>query len=182
MDTKLKQRLIGAAVLVALAVIFVPFFLNGSGIRQDEAGQIPAAPEPPEPLDTSVEPLATEDRAALENSPPRVVSEAPESEPEERAAPAKDEAADPAIDASEPADEGSWLVQLGSFGEKANALKLQERVRGYGLAAFVEQVEVSGEPVYRVRVGPWLRESDAEGVREQLAEEHGLDALVLQRD
>lgn len=48
MDSALKQRLIGAAVLIALAVIFVPMFLSGSPPKTDnvtESLAIPPAPE-----------------------------------------------------------------------------------------------------------------------------------------
>lgn len=47
MDSQLKQRLIGAAVLIALAIIFVPMFLSGSPPKQEtvtESLSIPAAP------------------------------------------------------------------------------------------------------------------------------------------
>lgn len=48
MDSALKQRLIGAAVLIALAVIFVPMFLSGSPPKGDTVTEnlsIPPAPE-----------------------------------------------------------------------------------------------------------------------------------------
>lgn len=48
MDSALKQRLIGAAVLIALAVIFVPMFLSGSPPKTETVTEnlaIPPAPE-----------------------------------------------------------------------------------------------------------------------------------------
>jgi DedD protein len=48
MDSALKQRLIGAAVLIALAVIFVPMFLSGSPPKTETITEnlaIPPAPE-----------------------------------------------------------------------------------------------------------------------------------------
>lgn len=48
MDSALKQRLIGAAVLIALAVIFVPMFLSGSPPSTETVTEnlsIPPAPE-----------------------------------------------------------------------------------------------------------------------------------------
>jgi DedD protein len=60
MDAALKQRLIGAAVLVALAVIFLPMLLGGPGpspSRHNEVSlEIPAAPD--RPLQTREIPLA----------------------------------------------------------------------------------------------------------------------------
>jgi DedD protein len=59
MDPALKQRLIGAAVLVALAVIFLPMLLGGPGPAPSRAGDValdmPAAPA--RPLQTREIPL-----------------------------------------------------------------------------------------------------------------------------
>ena len=46
MDMSLKQRLIGAFVLIALAVIFVPMFLDGSGHKEQVAMDLNIPPEP----------------------------------------------------------------------------------------------------------------------------------------
>lgn len=50
LDSGLKQRLVGAVVLVALAVIFLPMLLDGSGARErlDEEIAIPEQPKAPE--------------------------------------------------------------------------------------------------------------------------------------
>ena len=48
MDSALRQRLLGAAVLVALAIIFVPMFLGNAPPKPDSAIQnldIPPLPE-----------------------------------------------------------------------------------------------------------------------------------------
>src|SRR6188768_2057950 len=41
MESSLKQRLIGAAVLVALAVIFLPMLLKGPDVKEPDAAQVP---------------------------------------------------------------------------------------------------------------------------------------------
>jgi DedD protein len=46
MDMSLKQRLIGAIVLIALAVIFVPMLLDGSGHKEQIAMGLNIPPEP----------------------------------------------------------------------------------------------------------------------------------------
>jgi DedD protein len=49
MDSPLKQRLIGAAVLAALAIIFLPMLLKGPDVKEPDAAQVPltmpAAPD-----------------------------------------------------------------------------------------------------------------------------------------
>lgn len=49
MDLSLKQRLLGAAVLIALAVIFVPMFLSGSGAQKSAETQTSNLAIPPAP-------------------------------------------------------------------------------------------------------------------------------------
>ena len=46
MEVTLKQRLIGAVVLIALAVIFVPMILDGSGWKKSVVSNIKVQPEP----------------------------------------------------------------------------------------------------------------------------------------
>ena len=46
MNHRLKQRLIGAAILVALGVIFLPMLLDGTGWRQRHSDVLEIPPEP----------------------------------------------------------------------------------------------------------------------------------------
>src|SRR5579871_1794364 len=79
MDSALKQRLLGAAVLIALAIIFVPMFLSNSPPKQDGAANVQEIPLPPDrkvevrtlPVDAPAAPVATQPPA---NDPNRVVT------------------------------------------------------------------------------------------------------------
>ena len=156
MDLALKQRLVGAIVLIALAVIFLPMLLDGSGT--------------PERLDVEVE------------IPER--SEAPQSqfdEPDvgaELSAGATGGGDDSAAEPMEPAVTG-WVVQVGSFTREANAVVLRDRLRKQDYAAFVEEGEADGKPVWRVRVGPVPEESEAREMARELEAERGKPALVM---
>jgi len=56
-DRVLLKRLLGAGVIVVLAVIVLPFVLQGEGYKAALRTDIPARPQPPQPLDTArVEP------------------------------------------------------------------------------------------------------------------------------
>jgi DedD protein len=80
MDIALKKRLLGAAVLVSLAVIFLPMLLSGTGetARRFEPIRIPPRPPPipgtariPEPLDLSAQPIpSSEERDPWASSVP----------------------------------------------------------------------------------------------------------------
>ncbi len=121
MDQNLKNRLVGVAVVFALAVIFLPMILDGSGVQKDQLDVI----IPPQPvvsadaqfetrvieLQTRVDELPeSEPRFVDEDSPaamPEPVVEQPEPEPQTAAAPATPaaEAASPAEKAVDPAPE-----------------------------------------------------------------------------
>ena len=73
MDSGLKQRLLGAAVLIALAVIFVPMFLSGPPPKQTSETvslDIPNAPE--RKFETRTLPLAVPNVTAPASSAPAV--------------------------------------------------------------------------------------------------------------
>lgn len=58
MDSALKQRLLGAAVLIALAIIFLPMFLSGSGPKQEsETVNLEIPPAPNREFETRVLPV-----------------------------------------------------------------------------------------------------------------------------
>jgi len=53
-----------------------------------------------------------------------------------------------------PSGGGRWIVQVGSFSLQQNAQNLRNRLRQGNFSAYVEPVRVSGQTMYRVRVGP----------------------------
>ncbi len=60
-------------------------------------------------------------------------------------------------------------LQLGAFGERANALALQQRLEAAGLARVeVHHAADAAEPLYRVRVGPITDVSDYAALAERL--------------
>lgn len=76
---------------------------------------------------------------------------------------------------SAPAGAGAWAVQVGAFAEEANATQLSERLKQAGFPAFVQR---RGES-YAVRVGPYVRRTDAEAQRQKLKSGQKLDGLIV---
>lgn len=70
LDSAYKQRMVGALVLVALAVIFLPMLFS----RQDEERQVvveaPAAPQAPAVPQVQVEPVVVPEPQALPEEEP----------------------------------------------------------------------------------------------------------------
>lgn len=157
----LQHRLVGALVLIALAVIVVPLVLDFN------AGQLnPSARDniPEQPRDFRVEevPLV----AAGDSMPPGDA---------EIAAPAE----------AAPAAGGppAWVVQVGSFSSQENARALRDQLRAKGYkAVFIDREVVDGKPVLRVRIGPEVERARSEQVREKVAREMKLGAVVVAYD
>jgi len=72
-----------------------------------------------------------------------------------------------------------WVVQLGSFSNQKNADELRERLQKMAYHVFVEKITQDGQTVYRVRIGPQRQRSDADTIRDRLARELQLKAMVM---
>jgi DedD protein len=179
MEPRLKQRLVGATVLVALAVIFLPELLRPTGDRRPSEVELELPPPPrPEPA-LSLPPAPP---AAVEPPAPSVAR--PPADTGQGLAAAD---ADPAAGQDEPAsasalrvspDLAAWAVQLGSFGDPENATRLQARLREAGFRAYTEQVEAQGRTLQRVRVGPEPSRADAERLQAEIAARLGIEGII----
>lgn len=156
MDPDLKQRLVGTAVLVGLAVIFVPMVLDGPVTHQPtprSTGVPLALPDPVSQPETDAE---------VDDVAPAPVATAP--------APAREPAASGA---------DGWAVQLGSFSAAGNADALAERIAAAGFDAFVQRVQVENGTMYRVRVGPVAERDAALALAERIGRQTGERAVVV---
>ena len=198
LSDQLKQRLVGAIVLVALAVIFVPMLLEGdkrSGIPVF-GSNVPEKPElktgvvdiplemppspPQEPVNAVEAPVET--GTAAPKPEPKATTPTTAPAPKPAPAPAPVQAVKPAEIPPAPkavAGTEAWAVQVGSFSDSRNALKLRDSLRAKGYPAFVEQVKVSTGSSYRVRVGPVLARADAEAIQAKLAAKVKLSGIVV---
>ena len=71
-----------------------------------------------------------------------------------------------------------WVVQIGSFSDKQNAIALRDRLRESGYAVFLEPTTVSTRPMTRVYVGPEPERDDAVASRQKLQHETKLKGIV----
>ena len=197
MHPRLKERLVGAAVLVVIAVIFIPMLLTGPV----EPGSITETniPERPNeqfksklvPISESLQPLATEGLSDAMSTELNTVDETVENQDVVDEATDTKTATEPNVVAkaeppssAKPVKEkqvglSAWVVQLGSFSSKVNADKLNLKLRKAGFPAFVEPLTKNKEITYRVRVGPELLRSDADTLLKNIKTKMKLDGIVL---
>jgi DedD protein len=190
MERRVKERLIGASILVVLIVLVVPELLSGpkSPAPPPRALQLPASAPSDEPirnvtvdLTTSKAPAAADPETAPEPatamaapaaaasiaSVPAPVPPAPSAMPA-AAVPrpaAVESAAPPPISKSgaahgEVSRTAAWAVQLGSFASRANADNLVHQVKAQGFAVYILSGGSGTATRHRVRVGP-LADRDA---------------------
>lgn len=157
MDTPLKQRLIGAAVLIALAVIFLPMLVQGpapdSGVA-DVSTRVPDAPAGG--YETRELPLLGGAPGPAAPQPAVEAGPGPAGDAGDASVPA---AADPATAA------GQWAVTFGAYASARDADAVIDRLRQAGLEGFSEKDTVNGRPAWRVRVGPYADRALAEAGR-----------------
>jgi DedD protein len=202
MDRRVKERLIGASILVALVVLVVPALLSGPKSTTAPAPTLPAAaPEPVRnvtvdlatskaPANADVEPpepQAAASAASVTNSPAAETPAAPSPAPPMSNAPAKSlpkqAAARPVpVESAAPSPtstgHGSWSVQLGSFASRVNADNLTRQVKGQGFSAFVLTGGSGTSVRYRVRVGPLSDRNSAERMAAKLKSLGHVGSLV----
>ncbi|OOY76007.1 SPOR domain-containing protein [Solemya velum gill symbiont] len=72
-----------------------------------------------------------------------------------------------------------WVIQAGSFGQSSNADKLKKRLIQTGRSAFIEPIEVKGKTLYRVRVGPLEKRTEADRQLAIIEKEFQLKGKVI---
>jgi DedD protein len=212
MDQMLKQRLIGAIVIIALAVIFIPMILEGpekgSSTRTENLPPPPAIdyqtevelPVPAAASESSEMPAGTAapeqevsalPEAAVPPAEPAPVATPAPVKPVETAAPPP--APKPAVAKQPPpppekpapktvsaAAQGGWVLQVGSFTQQANAQSLRDRLKKAGYQVSMQVAKGADGSVHRVLVGPVSDRTAAEKLRDKLAHEQKLSAMVLE--
>ena len=191
MERALKERIIGAVVLVVFVVLVVPIFLDGPPengevvtervllpgqdgqktqtvvLDRDRTDPVPAASSPQQETESVQEEPAQE----VEEQPATAGARLAGDEP----APPDDEPDVPPATSTT----GMWAVQLGSFGSKENADKLAARLRKEGYLAFISPVDTSAGRRYRVRIGPQENREGAEEMAARLKKAGEENAQVM---
>lgn len=194
METRVKERLVGAVILVALIVALVPEILSGPHQPTDVGGSAGSQqPIRTYTVDLEERGLPTADPPAEAATPQVTFSEVPTleapaevSEPDDAPAAAASVPAPvtqprPEPPPRAPASTSGWVVQLGSFSHADNAARLARELRAAGYKAFVSPHESNGEKRMRVRVGPEQNRARAEQLEQRLRRDGHPGTVVEQR-
>jgi DedD protein len=189
LDSGLKQRIVGALVLLALMVIFIPMLLS----RQDDLQRVvvdaPAMPQAPSMPQVELEPVSVPQAQQLPEEPvPMTDTELAAAAPVV-SAPVKPLKPTVAVAVKPPVAEViapvsrldanslpiSWSIQLASLSSRSGAESLQNTLRAAGYNAYVRNVE----GMNRVFVGPVIERAEADRLRDQLTRQQKLNGFVV---
>lgn len=195
MKDALKQRLVGAIVLAAIGVIFLPgFFKEQQGHQVDTRTQIPAEPSLPQvsfesprqnpDIQPAPEPETMFIPPELEpvadvSSPEAVASASSASAP----APAPNQTADTADEVPELplGPDGipeAWVVQVASLSNQEAAARLRDELQAEGHKAYIRRVSTPNGSVTRVFIGPKLSKAEADKVKADVDKRLKVNAMV----
>jgi len=206
MNEILKQRLVGALILIALGVVFWPvIFVEPAGKPLGEAAQVPVKPtidttpiEPPgrEGLRSSPSLHATEEtevetasasepditviEGQVEKAPvpqkPTVRSKVVSSPPKQQHTTRSQAPAKPAIDA-----DGvpiGWILQVASVSSPTKAEELRSHLVDMGYKAYIKKIKRENTVLLRVYVGPKFERARLEAIKPTIDTQFKVKSMV----
>lgn len=197
MEPALKQRLLGAAVLIVAAIIFLPMFFSGAPPKprnENISLEIPAAPnrdlqsrtyQVNPPASPAVQAASdAEGHVATLNipdaapppvqpttapvTPPPHRSEPTPAPPKTASAPPKAVSAPPKASPPGHAAVQRFAVSVGVFADQGSVKARSAQAKKLGFPVYTEQLSVDGKPATGVRVGPFPDRTAAEAARLKL--------------
>jgi DedD protein len=189
LEERLKQRMLGGAVLVALVVIFVPMLIEEPVEQNDQSTHsIPIQPQ-----SSQNQPVAS---AISEKPKQKTIVKAPSTQAEtppvakpEPVAKTKPVASKKNVKKNQPKkpvtvdkprpSPSAWMIQVASLTNEKNAKKLVQRLRKAELPAQMMSVKLNGKRHYRVRVGPEVDHRLAEKMLAKIKREFKLNPELM---
>lgn len=162
MDRALKERIIGAVILVLFIVLVVPVFLDGPAKNGEIISEHVSLPGQSGEQNRTV--VLNRDRT--EPVPAAIPDKA--STPAVKVPPKVEREIAPAQIAVETSPTGMWAVQLGSFSERENAERLAVELKELKFAAFLSQSPSESGSLHRVRIGPLKDRESADAMANRL--------------
>ena len=197
MKESVKHRLIGAAVLAAIAVLFLPsFFKDRQQYQVDTSSHIPSRPSitavdfneptPPEGIEPAPAPetmFVPDDAESIPVAqvPPaeQAVIAAASSRLSSSSKAGSAGASVPVIPLNAQGLPDAWVIQVASLSAQVAANKLRDQLQAEGHKAYVRAVPSANTTIYRVFIGPKQDKSEALAIKLQLDKRLKVNSLVL---
>lgn len=200
MEDTVKQRLLGAVVIIGLAIIFLPAILD----REEDSSLAVTMEIPPRPqivknidiekaldkkkaqFDKEVieppKPLVVEPEKISQKKPSQVIEEIKAKAPvAKKVDKPKPSTAEP-IKTNSAATTEVWVVQLGSFSKQENAQKLKQKLAKDYKNLYIEKVQIPGGNTYRLRLGDFTNKDLAIQQRRKIKSQHDISGVVMTKE
>ncbi|MFK7831125.1 MAG: SPOR domain-containing protein [Congregibacter sp.] len=198
MDNLIKQRLVGALILVALAVVFWPIiFMPGASDPSDKSVievRVPdappvnttALPEPdsaglrsgtPARAQSQISPDVLLPDAALDDAPSRALPERDDVIPPSTLEVAQERLEVPALDA-----DGlpiAFSLQVATMVDKDRAERLRNDLVEAGYKGYVKRLRRNERVLYRVLVGPKYNRDDLLAIKSAVDSTWRVDSMII---
>jgi len=192
-NQKLRQRLLGAFVLTALAIIFLPMLLTRTQDPAQVQIEVPDMPTMPDMPKVQVETVTLPEPPAVnENNLEAATNSSEKSAIKEPNIPITDNnksdilpksaEQNPQLTQSQPVKRLdtahlpiAWSVQLSSLKNHSNAEKMRDDLRRKGYNAYIR----SADGMSKVLVGPLIDRSAANNLRSELETKQHLKGFVV---
>lgn len=172
MKERMKRRLVGALVLSALAVIFLPELLQNP---KDYTQSASVSAIPPRPVTVQPTPAllpTTNNEPLITPLPPR-----------QEVAPIPAASTEPTVSSppipAKVVDNTAWVIQVASYTSQNKATRLQNDLRKKGFTAFIVSSQDDDQPVQLVEVGPELEQNKAESMAAEIKQKFHLQTTVV---
>ena len=197
-DFNPKHRVVGAIILVCVAVVALPLILSDRAVAPptQPVAEVPTpdtrvvvTPITPVPLPSTNAPPATVKTIPSLVTPTAPVT--PSSAPSANSAVASNPTPSrpgasapvtpssvPAVAPSKPAVTQGWIVQVGAFSGADNANRLKENLVRHGYAPELDKIALNKTQVVRVRVGPYGSEAEARTALSRIQRELSVKGVV----
>jgi DedD protein len=194
MDQNIKNRLVGIIVIFALAVIFLPMILDGSGVNKDKL-EVVIPPQPVLNANPEFEAKIIELNKQVDALPELKPRFTDENSTKNKIA--RETAANAAASSSSKADArqvqtetdlepiartggDSWVLQVGSFQDRAKALVQRDIIRKSNISAvFIEQFNADNKSSFRVRLGPFINRDQTRVAQNKIKAKYNIDGIIM---
>jgi len=169
---KLKEKIFGLIVIIALAVIFIPMLFNATSEHHQKL-------VPPIPIVPSVKTIPEVKPAEAK---PAEVKPAEVKPAEVKPVEVKPEKSKEAKHIKEQVEKRGWVVQLGLFAMPVHTKTLIKKLKEAGYPAYTRQIHSQGQELTLVLVGPYVKKSDAKKLISTLEREFKLEGLMVHHE
>jgi len=166
---RLKHRLLGATILIALGVLLLPGFFRDKDIYSvNTNSQIPAKPNI-----TAIDFDGPTPVEGVESAPDPQTMFVPEETPDMQEQSTQTSSTAAVADLPE-----AWVIQVGSFAQKEAAEKLLKDLQAEGQKAYLRSVVTDKGVMHRLFIGPKMNKQDAINIKTQLDKRLKVDAII----